>query len=133
MIDTKENQFEILVEKINGEFFFSKGQKALRDFYGIRLGAWITLMFVGLGKFAMVLKDMFGKVIKPSVFVPPMHFVVDRINVAPTFNNNLPPLTANLSFRHDNNNFAVNMMKKLTENDVSKGFLVGRMVCLFLF
>ncbi|XP_024633594.1 uncharacterized protein [Medicago truncatula] len=81
-------------------------------------------MFVGLGKFAMVLKDMFGKVIKPSVFVPPMHFVVDRINVAPTFNNNLPPLTANLSFRHDNNNFAVNMMKKLTENDVSKGFLV---------
>jgi len=78
----------------------------------------------------MVLKDMFWK---PPVFVPLMHFVVNRTNVAPTFNNNLPPLIANLSFRHDNNNFAVNMMRKLTENDVSKGVLVGCMVCFLLF
>jgi len=49
LIDTRENHFEILLEKINGEIFFPKGWKALRDFYGIRLGAWITLVFAGLG------------------------------------------------------------------------------------
>ena len=42
-------------------FFLFKGRTALRDFYGIRLGAWITLVYVGLGQFALGLNDRFGK------------------------------------------------------------------------
>lgn len=42
------NQFEVLVEWINGSFFLSKGWKALCYFYGICLGAWVTLVFVVL-------------------------------------------------------------------------------------
>ena len=38
LIDTKSNQFEVLVERMNEFVFFSKGWKALRDFYGISLG-----------------------------------------------------------------------------------------------
>lgn len=81
----------------------------------------------------MVLKDRFGKVIKPHLFDPPMHFVVDRSNVALKFNNNLLPLTSTLSYRHHRNMFTVEMVKILTENDVSKGFLVCGVVSLILF
>jgi len=38
LIDAKSNQFEVLVERINGSAFFSKGWKSLRDFYGI---SWV--------------------------------------------------------------------------------------------
>jgi len=64
------------VERINGSVFFSKGWKSLRDFYGISLGALGSLVFVGQGQFVIVLKDRCGKVIKPPVFDPPMHFVI---------------------------------------------------------
>jgi len=130
LIDAKENQFEVLVERINGAFFLSKGWKALRDFYGIRLGAWITLVYLGLGKFAILLKDRFQKVMRCPVFDPPMCFVIDKTNVQPTFNNNLPPFTANLSFRHDGNDFTFELPRRLNEQDVSKGYLVS---CTFYF
>jgi hypothetical protein len=39
LIDAKSNQFEVLVERIYGSVFFSKGWKSLRDFYGISLDA----------------------------------------------------------------------------------------------
>lgn len=39
-------------------------------------------------------------------------------------NHNLPPFVADLSYRHDNNNFQIEFVKKLTEYDVTKGFLM---------
>ena len=42
----------------------------MRDFYGITLGAWIILVFVGPGQFAINVKDQFGKTIKcPNFYV----------------------------------------------------------------
>ena len=46
LIDPKNNKFEVLVEKINGSVFLSKEWKALNDFYGIGLGAWVTLVLL---------------------------------------------------------------------------------------
>ena len=34
-----ENQFEVLVEKINSNTYFTHGWSALRDFYNIQYGA----------------------------------------------------------------------------------------------
>jgi len=110
--------------------FFSKGWKALRDLYGIRLGAWINLVYVGLGQFALGLKDRFGKNIKCPVFNPPMHFLIDRTNVQATFNNALPPLAASLAFRHDDANLEIHMIRKLSEYDVTNGFLVCISLCM---
>jgi len=61
LIDPKNNKFEVLVDKINGPFFLTKGWKVLRDLYGIRLGASVTLVFVAPTHFGIVLKDRFGK------------------------------------------------------------------------
>ncbi|AES98289.1 transmembrane protein, putative [Medicago truncatula] len=60
LIDAKRNQFEVLVERIDGSVFFSKGWKSLRDFYGINLGAWVSLIFVDQMKFVIKLKDRFA-------------------------------------------------------------------------
>jgi len=35
LIDSKNNQLEVFVERVNGSVFLSKGWKALRYFYGI--------------------------------------------------------------------------------------------------
>ena len=91
LTDPKSNHFEVLVERINGHFFLTKGWKAIRDFYGIGLGAWVTLIFVVVGRFDMVLNDRFHKTIKYPVFDPPMHFLFDKTNVQTTFNDHLPP------------------------------------------
>jgi len=133
LIDPKNNQFEVLVERINGSFFLSKGWKALRDFYGLGLGAWVTLVFVGGGQFAMVVKDRFGKNVRCPIFWPSMRFVIDKSNVQPQFNNDLPPFPFALSYHHSVNNQHIDFVKRLTDHDVSKGFLVYKFKLLFLF
>jgi len=91
LVDQKKNQFEVLVDRIAGSFFLTKGWKAISDFYGLGLGAWVTLVFVASGRFEMVVKDRFGKAIRCPYFDPPMHFVIDMSDVSPVFNNDLPP------------------------------------------
>jgi len=91
LTDPKANQFEVLVERINGHFFLTKGWKAIREFYGIGLGAWVTLICVVVERFDMVLRDRFHKTINYPVFYPPMHFLIDKTNVQTTFNDHLPP------------------------------------------
>jgi len=68
LTDPKAYHFEVLVERTNGVFFLTKGWKAICDFYGIGLGAWVTLVFAGIGRFDMVLNDRFHKSIKYLVF-----------------------------------------------------------------
>ncbi|XP_024635271.1 uncharacterized protein [Medicago truncatula] len=84
----------------------------------------MTLVFVGLGQFDIIVKYRFGKEIKVPPFDPPMKFVIDKAFVQPTFDNTLPPFTANLSYRHDNNNFRFDFPNALTECDVTKGYLM---------
>lgn len=134
LTDPKNNKFEVLVDRINGSFSLSKGWKGLRDFYGIGLGAWVTLVFVAATHFAIVLKDRFGKNFIRAVFNPPMKFVIDKDGVLPTFNNDLTPLASALSYRHNVNNLNVQFLKFFTEYDVTSGFMVWIFleVCYFL-
>jgi hypothetical protein len=45
LVDTNFNQFEILVERINGSIFLTTGFNAIRDFYDIRMGGWIMIHY----------------------------------------------------------------------------------------
>ena len=99
-------------------------QKAIRDFYGIGLGAWVTLIFVVVRRFDMVLRDRFPKIINYPVFYPPMHFLIDKTNVQTTLNDYLPPITSLLSYRHNISDIFIDFQKKSSEYDVIKCFLV---------
>nr|ABD32470.2 hypothetical protein MtrDRAFT_AC151521g58v2 [Medicago truncatula] len=72
LVDRKKNKFEVLVDRIVGSVFLTKGWKAINDFYGLGLGAWVSLVFVPSGRFEMVVKDRFGKAIRCPYFDPPM-------------------------------------------------------------
>jgi len=124
LTDPKSNKFEVLVDRVNKAFFLTKGWKAIRDFYGIGLGAWLTLVFVGNRQFDILLTDRFHKSIVCLVFDPPMHFLFDKSNLQATFDDHLPPITSLLAYRHNITDMFLDFQKKLSEYDVTKGFLV---------
>jgi hypothetical protein len=57
LVDSKYNRFEVLVEKINNKVYLTWGWLALKDFYGISIGAWIPMVYTGMGKFGILLSD----------------------------------------------------------------------------
>jgi len=51
LVDKNHNEFDVAVERINGNIYFTRGWAALRDFYQITFGAWVIVVFLGLGRF----------------------------------------------------------------------------------
>lgn len=124
LTDPKGNKFEVLVDAISGNFFLTKGWKAIRDFYGLGLGAWVTLIFVDAGRFDMKLTDRFHNTIKYPIFDPPMNFLIDKTNVPTTFNQHLQPRTSILCYRHNISDMIISFEKKLSQYDVTRGALI---------
>jgi hypothetical protein len=50
LVDPKGNQFEVLVERINNNVFLTHGWSTIRDFYGIRIGAWVLMLYTMRGQ-----------------------------------------------------------------------------------
>jgi hypothetical protein len=78
LVDSSGNQFEVLVKKINKNIYLPHGWYALKDFYNISIGACVILLYTGRGQFSLILKDMFGVVIDPPTFKPPMKFIFEN-------------------------------------------------------
>ena len=109
LVDPNNNEFHMLVKRFNGSVFLTKGWPALVDLYDIRLGAWITMNFVGLGRFTINLKDMVGWMIIYPKFDPPMRIVVERVDVNGYVPNGiLPP------YQHCHVNFQFSYEKRLS-------------------
>jgi hypothetical protein len=124
LMDSSENQFECLVEKINGNVYLTRGWAALRDFYDIRIGGWLTLLYVGAGKFLLSVHDRFQQLMQPRTFVPPMKFVIDLFTIPLYFVDNLPDSIDAHSYSHDGSFFNLSHEKDLTFYDITAGFLV---------
>ncbi|WJX12029.1 DNA helicase [Trifolium repens] len=124
LMDSRENQFECLVEKVNDSIYLTRGWAALRDFYDIRIGAWLTLLYKGSGKIFLGMHDRFQKIMHPPIFVPPMKFVIDLTNVPSYFVNNLPQSLESHTYSHDDDAFDLAIEKSLTFYDISTGFLM---------
>ncbi|GAU42994.1 hypothetical protein TSUD_188680 [Trifolium subterraneum] len=63
LVDTNENQFEVLVDKVNDSMYFTRGFAALRDFYDLRISGWLLLMHVGEGQFGLIVVDQFHNIL----------------------------------------------------------------------
>ena len=61
MVDPKNNVFEVLVERNNQGIYLTRGWGPLCDFYNLTLGAWITVVFLGDGRFNIRVRGRFGK------------------------------------------------------------------------
>jgi len=120
MVDPKNNQFEVLVERNNLGIYLTRGWGALCDFYNILLGAWVTIVFLGDGRFNIRVRNRFGKKRRCPTFSPPMQFFVDR-NVIPITLFNFVPAP----FVHDEVNFQHTYEKSLDSDEMNAGVLVS--------
>jgi len=100
LVDSNYNEFKVLVERNNGNIYLTKGWHALKDFYDVCLGSWVTMVFVGMGKFVIHLKDRFRRKISTPRFTPPMIFQLEK-QVVPFHNFDVLPSP----FVHDQINF----------------------------
>lgn len=75
LVDSNYNEFEVLVERNNDHIYLTTGWHALKDFYNVSLGSWVTMVFVDMGKFGIHMKDRFGRKISTPKFTPRSHEV----------------------------------------------------------
>jgi len=101
------------------------GCGALRDFYNINTGVWITLIYVGGGNFGIKkIRSKNKKKIVIPICEPAMRFEIDRdVNHGVIFNGILDSVYQ-LSYRHNPNNFTIYYEKLLRQVDINSGFLV---------
>ena len=93
---------------------------ALRDFYNVTLGSWVVMVFVGLGRFEITMKDRFGRKIRVPRFSPSMRFEVDRNLIHFLMNNIVPE-----PFEHDQFSFQFSYEKRMTGEEIDSGWMVG--------
>lgn len=122
--DPNNNKFDVMVERISGVVFLTTGFNAIRDFYNVRLGGTIVMVFTGNGQFGINVLDRAGCVVDPPFFIPPMKFEIEKTIVPAFVPQGVPVTTEILSFHHDEMNFQISWEKVLTVYDVSSGFLV---------
>lgn len=82
LVDKNHNEFDVRIERINRTIFFTRGWAVLRDFYEITFGAWVTVVFLGLGRFQIKkIKCRVKRKINFPTFVTPIRFSMVRIVV----------------------------------------------------
>ncbi|WJX65470.1 linoleate 13S-lipoxygenase [Trifolium repens] len=124
LIDAKQNQFEILVDKLHGDIYFTRGWTAIRNFYDIRIGAWLLLMYTGGANFGLIVEDRLHSLITPPTFNPPIKFQLYKPNDPSHFNPNPEQLNDILYYSHRPSFFTIPHIKNLTHYDISSGFLM---------
>jgi hypothetical protein len=132
LVDLEGNQFEVLVDKVNDSVYLTRGWAALQDFYNIRIGAWVQLVYIGAGHFGLILHDRFHDPIDPPAFVPSVCLVIDKYDVPPYFVDDLPDSPELLAYDHDPDYFQCKCDKLLTHSDVLSGFLVSSTLRIFI-
>ena len=97
---------------------------AIRDFYNVCLGGTVVLVFTDAGQFCINVINRTGRVVDPPLFIPPMKFEIEKLNVPTFVYEGVPVTTEILSFHHEEKNFQIYWDKILTEYDITSGFLV---------
>jgi len=132
-IDPNNNQFEVMVERIRDSVFLTTGFNAIHEFYDVRLGGTIVMVFIGAGQFGINVINQSWRVVDPPLFIPSMKFEIEK-TIVPAFAYEGVPVTSEiLTFHHDERNFQIWWEKYLTGFDVTSGFMVFYFCITLLF
>ncbi|AET04150.1 transmembrane protein, putative [Medicago truncatula] len=58
LVDCNYNEFEVLVERNNGRIYPTTGWHALKDFFNVPVGSWVSMVYVGFGVPIMLLRNL---------------------------------------------------------------------------
>lgn len=120
LVDSNHNEFKVLLERNNGFIYLTTGWHALKDFYAVSLGAWVTMVFVGMSKFGILLKDRFERRLTTPKFSPIVRFQLEK-HVTPFHNFDVLPSP----FVHDDSNFEFSYEKRLIGDEYAGGVVVN--------
>ncbi|KAI5433371.1 hypothetical protein KIW84_020593 [Lathyrus oleraceus] len=121
--DSNDNKFEVLVQQKENNLYFTQGWSELHNFYNLRFGAWVTLVYLEPSRFVMRLKDRFGKDVVVPNYNPPRKYTLHRED---SQNHNIFGLARfreTLSYHHENGYFQHAFVKWLDVSDVTSGYL----------
>jgi len=77
--DPKNNEVEVQVEIKENKVFFKNGWFGLKDFYNIKIGAWVTLIYEHPRLLRMTLKNRFDEEPEYPDCTPPIISNLDRV------------------------------------------------------
>jgi len=123
LMDKNRNSFEIRVDKMAECIVLTTRCGALRDFYGINTGVWITLIYVGGGNFGIKRIKSKKKIVFP-ICEPAMRFEIDRDVDHGVIFDGIVDSVYQLSYRHNTDNFTIYYERLLRQIDINSGFLV---------
>ena len=86
------------LRKKKGKIKFIKGWYALRDFYQLRFGGWVKLVYLCPSVFGIKIQDRFGVEVNYHTFDPPMIFAIQKDGVLN------PTVLTSVPYHHEKNN-----------------------------
>ncbi|KEH41262.1 hypothetical protein MTR_1g047540 [Medicago truncatula] len=104
LVDGNGNEFEVYVEKHKSGVYLTRGWHALRDFYKLTLGSWISMVW---------------QKIRNPVFTPSMKFMIDRSWLPFQMMDAVPT-----PYAQDEMSFQFSYEKRLTSDEIKSGWLV---------
>jgi len=93
------------VERINGNLYLTTGFNAIRDFYDIRMGGWVLMVFSSRSQFGINVINRVGLIVTPPIFNPVMRFEIEKPSAPEFVYQNVPITTEILTFCHNERNF----------------------------
>jgi hypothetical protein len=69
--DVVHNQFEILIQEKDHELYFTRGWNELKNFYIMKFGGWIKIIYLQPNRFVMHITNKFGKGVTLPIYNPP--------------------------------------------------------------
>jgi len=125
LMDRYRNSFELKVDKMAKCIVLTTGCGALRDFYNISSGVWMTLIYVGGGNFWIKkIRSKNKKKMVIPVCEPPMRFEIDRDVSHGVIFDGIVDSVYRLSYRHNPSNFSIYYERLLRQVDIASRYLV---------
>lgn len=131
--DQNQNEIEVAIEKKSGKVYFADGWTFLKTFYGILAGGWVTFIFANRHLFLIEVRNLYGGELEYPRLDPPLRVLLES-QAAKDYRKSFVRYGNNALFLPTV--FCHTMVKQLTSEDVSSGFLVSGecfSITLFLY
>ncbi|GAU50462.1 hypothetical protein TSUD_240600 [Trifolium subterraneum] len=114
--DCKRNQIQVSVERKNDKIYFVQGWYRLKDFYGIHLGGWLTILYISPTIFHIRVRKNTGIEVQYPDQTPPQRILLNTPFGEGPSNGPIPLFASAAVFSH-------RLEKTLTSSDVESGTL----------
>ena len=131
--DPAYNQFEVLIEKINGRLCFSAGWLELHNVYDLQDSGFVTLINIQPARSVIQVKDHYGEEIVYPKYSMLLFQRLNRLMFPEHMGLYFVMGSLPIPYAHDLRNFTYSSVKFLSEDDVQSDFLVVIILTIIIY